>query len=414
MRILLQNSIFHPNVIGGAENSSLLLARELSRRGHRVDVLASSGRRSGSAKTLTERRIDGIDGTVHEAPSHGFVDLLEGEDGRASLPRRVLHHAANVRSRRWRDLTHELLARLQPDLLHTNTIVGMTGSIWSAAADAGVPVLHTLRDYHLLCPRTTLLRSSGEECVNAPLPCRVYRGLKRGATDHVDVVTAPSRFVLQRHLDMGHFRNARAEVVHNACDPPVEPVPERDQPRIPRAVYLGQLDEHKGVGLLLTLLQQWFEDPEAPPLQFAFAGAGPMEERVRSFCGAWPQRCSFHGFVDGHQKDRLLRGSDVLLVPSVWNDNFPRVMLDAFRYALPVIGSNRGGIPEVVEDGGNGTIVEPTVEELRRALEAYVRQPELRRRHGRQGHADARRYLLERQVDAFLELYRSLLGAPAR
>ena len=415
MKILIQNSVFYPNVIGGAEHSSWLLSLRLSERGHRVDAVATTGVRRGVKDSFSVRTLDGMSGRIFEAASHGAMDILVEGQGAASLPRKALHHAQNVRSRRWRRLLDDLLEERRPDVIHTNTIVGMTGAVWEAAGAAKIPVVHTLRDYHLLCPRTTLLRSDGTECVDAPWPCRVYRRLKRGATDHVHVVTAPSQFVLQRHLDHEQFPNARGEVVHNAGPPPVDPPPRRADRDELHLVYLGQLDAHKGVRLLLDVLEPWFEDSTRPPLRVSFAGAGPMESEVRSFCGRWSRRAHFAGFVADAAKDHFLRDADALIVPSIWNDNFPRVMLDAFRYALPVIGARRGGIPEVVEHERNGLIVEPTVDDVRVAVERLAGDPDERLRLGARAHEDARKYQLERQVTHFEEIYRALVetGAPS-
>lgn len=410
---MIQNSVFYPHVIGGAEHSSWLLSLRLSERGHHVDAVATSGVRRGSKDRLAPRLLEGMSGRVFEAPSHGAVDILD-DGSTPGLPRRVAQHAMNVRSPRWRRLLDELFAERRPDVVHTNTIVGMTGVVWDAAAAAGIPVVHTLRDYHQLCPRTTLLRSNGSECVDAPWPCRVYRTLKGRATAHVDVVTAPSDFVLRRHLDHGQFANARAEVVHNAGPPPVDPPPSRPERDEMHLLYLGQLDAHKGVRLLLDVLQPWFEDPKRPPLRVTFAGAGPMDNEVRSFCGRWSRHAHFAGFVADAAKDALLREADAVIVPSIWNDNFPRVMLDAFRYALPVIGARRGGIPEVVRDEVNGLVVEPTADEVEAAIERLATDPALRRRLGDHAHRDARDYQLEQQVTRFEEIYRELVGAAAR
>jgi glycosyltransferase involved in cell wall biosynthesis len=411
VRILIQNSVFYPNVIGGAEQSSWMLGLRLSARGHHVDAVATTGRRRDARDRLYERELEGLSGRVYEAASHGYLDLLDTGGGSPGIGRKVAHHAANVRSRRWRRLLDDLFARLRPDVVHTNTIVGMTGVVWDAAHAAGVPVVHTLRDYHLLCPRTTLLRSSGVECVDAPWPCRVYRRFKRGSTAHVDVVTAPSRFVLQRHLDHEQFPHARPEVVPNAGPPRVEPRPHRPPDTTVTGLYLGQLDAHKGVGVLLDTLTEWFEDRSRPELHFRFAGAGPMASEVRSFCGRWPHHAHFDGFVEDYAKNHLLSEVDFLVVPSIWNDNFPRVMIDAFRYGHPVIGARRGGIPEVVEHESNGLLVEPTVGELRNAMRRLVDRPDERERLGARAHEDARKYELEAQVDRFEKIYTELAGA---
>jgi glycosyltransferase involved in cell wall biosynthesis len=175
MKILLVNSIFYPQVIGGAEGATLLLARELSAAGLQVDVLTTTGRRAGRADRLRERRLEGIDGRIYEAPSWGLYDLLPAEDSPTpSIIVRGVHHFLGIRSGRWDRLARAAIARSQPDLLHTHTIVGITPSIWRAAAGTRRPIVHTLHDYHLLCPRTTLLRSSGEICERPRWPCKAW------------------------------------------------------------------------------------------------------------------------------------------------------------------------------------------------------------------------------------------------
>lgn len=412
MKILVQNSIFHPNVIGGAEISSFLLTQQLARRGWQVDALATSGRRDGPAG-LETRPLGESGGLVYEAASGGFYDLYR-DGGPAPAPGilvRGLHHFAAVHSPRWLRLVRQALDRIAPDLLHTNTIVGMTPVVWRAARERGIPVVHTLRDYHLLCPRTTLLRSSGDECTNMPLPCAVLKRLKLARTGDLQVVTAPSRFVLQRHLDAGAFPGARPEVVPNACEELPADVPARTAADAPRGLYLGQLDDHKGVGLLMDALEQLFADPACAALEYDFAGAGPRADDVAAFCARHAPRARFHGVVRGVAKTDLLRAAAWVTVPSVWNDNFPRTMLDAFSWHLPVIGCRRGGIPEVVRDGRDGLIIEPLADALAGAVRRYVHEPELRLAHGRSAGVRAADYTLDKQVDGFEAIYRTLLGA---
>jgi glycosyltransferase involved in cell wall biosynthesis len=373
-----------------------------------VDVLATSGRRSGAGEGLRARKLDGISGSVWEAASAGACDLTPPAGApQPGLLRRGLHHFAAVHSPRWLALAREFLSELRPDVLHTNTIVGMSPAVWRAARDTGVPVVHTLRDYHLLCPRTTLVRSSGEECGAAPLPCRILRGAKRAVTVGVAAVTAPSRFVLQRHLDHGFFADAIAEVVPNAhagpLPAPVEPTGAEGGPL--QGLFLGQIDAHKGVPPLLAALEELFDAPQLAELSFAFAGRGPLEEEVRAFCARHPGRATYHGMVQGEPKERLLAGSAFLVLPSIWNDNFPRTMLEAFAHAMPVIGARRGGIPEVVQHGISGQIVEPAAAEVAAAIRRYVEDRALLARHGRQGRRRAEDYTMERQVEAFLDLY---------
>lgn len=406
MRILLANSIFHPNIIGGAEKFTYLLARMLSDRGHHVDVMASSGR-AKSGGGLSRRRVEGVSGEVFESEPAGIYDLLDREAS-PGLAARAVHHALNVRCRRWRRLASAVCAETRPDLLHTNTIVGMTAEVWLAAAAAGVPVIHTLHDYHLLCPRTTLLRSDGSDCLRPPLPCRILARPKLKATRAVDVVTSPTRFVLDRHLRAGGFAASQARVVPNAVESLPGSLPDRSGRDTVTGLYLGQLDSHKGVPLLLEALAATAEAPLGDSLRFVFAGEGPLSDAVAA-AAAGDRRLRYAGFVQGDAKAELLDEADFLVLPSVWNDNFPLVILEAFSHGIPVIGSDRGGIPEVVADGRNGRIVEPLTGEIAAAISGYVSDPALRLEHGKAAAEDARRYTVERQVDLFEEIYAGLL-----
>ncbi|RKZ12941.1 hypothetical protein DRQ53_05280 [bacterium] len=408
VKVLIQNSVFYPQVIGGAEMSSWLLAVELTRRGWEVDAMATTGYH-GRGRDLVTRPIPEASGNVYEAPGSGLIDLfVDGAPPAApNLLVRGIHHFSQIRSLRWEQLADEVMERARPDILHTNTIVGMTGSIWRAARKRHIPVIHTLRDYFLLCPRTTLLRSSGEDCVDAPLPCRILRSGKLPATSCVDVVTAPSRFVLQSHLDAGAFSDAVAEVVPNACESMVGDLPARNGDGPTRGLFLGQIDHHKGVGLLMQALEGLLGEYHA--LEFDFGGVGPMQDELVAFCARSEGRARYHGMVQGDGKARLLRDAHFVVVPSVWNDNFPRTMLDAFSNGLPVIGTRRGGIPEVVRDQVDGIIIEPDAGELAAAIRTYVEDPALRLRHGAAAHANARNYTLDHQIDCFEDLYRRLL-----
>lgn len=412
MKVLIQNSVFYPNVIGGAEISSHLLGQELRRRGVAADAVASTGRHGGGTE-LTERpTADGL-GVVYEAPAHGLCDLLpdEGPAGRPSLVRRSLNHLTSVHSGRWERLFDEVLARSRPDVVHTNTIVGLTPTIWSAAQRRGIPVVHTLRDYHLLCPRTTLLRSSGTDCVDKPLPCRVLASLKLRQTHGVQLVTAPSRHVLQKHLEAGGFAGAHSEVVPNALEDWPAEVPPRRRDGPVRGLFMGQVNQHKGISLLLEALARLFADPACAHLTFDVAGQGPLAAQVDAFCAAHPGRIHYHGMVRGEERDTLLREADFMVVPSIWAEPFSRSIIDGFSWALPVIGSAVGGIPEVIAHERDGLLVPPTASALGDAMATLTVDGDLRLRLGQAARTRAAGFTLARQVDRFLELYTGLLAA---
>lgn len=388
MHVLLQHSTFYPHAEDESGDAVLALARALSRRGHRVDVLASTGRcarsRVPAATRLSERRVEDVDGVVFEAASHGHVDVIDPWQANPSRLRRTLHRWASRRSARWQRLTREVIRARRPDLLHSHGLSGLTVSVWKAAHDAGVPLVHSLRDTHLL---------------EFPAP---------RASAWVDLVVSPSRFLLERHRARGMFADVRAEIVPEVSGPPVVPMPVRDTPRIPRVLVLGPLTVEHGVALAIDLFENWFEDPATPPLTVSFAGNGPLETKVRGFCSSWSTRAAYHGRVDARTRERLLRESDLLLVPTLADVMCTRAAHEGARHALPVLATTRAGLEEQIEDAITGTLVEPTSEALHAALLEYVLHPALRHEHGRRAYERAARASHSDPLETLLALYGSL------
>jgi glycosyltransferase involved in cell wall biosynthesis len=410
MKILIQNSLYYPNVIGGAEISTHLLGQELRRRGIAADAVACTGRLDGDPRITTRPTADGL-GTVYEAPAHGLSHLYEAgaPAPQAGFLVRGLNHFAQVHSRRWARLFDQVLEQVRPSLVHTNTIVGLTPAVWAAARRHGIPVVHTLRDYHLLCPRTTLLRSAGTDCTDPPLPCRILARLKLRQTGQLALVTAPSDFVLQKHLAAGGFPGAATAVVPNALEEWPPEVPPRRAEGPVRGLFLGQIHTHKGVAMLLEVLADLFGDPECDRLEFDFAGKGPLVPRVKEFCAAHPHRARYHGLVQGRAKQDLLAAASFLTAPSIWAEPFNRSIIDGFSWGLPAVGFGTGGIPEVITHEQDGLVTEPEAGLLREAMASLTRDDARRLALGHNARRRAEDFTLDRQADRFVGLYSRIL-----
>jgi glycosyltransferase involved in cell wall biosynthesis len=365
-------------MIGGAEQSTLLLARTLSALGHQVDVLCTTGRR-GRQNPRT-RSVDGIDGRIFEGSSDGLLDLYPREEGAAGLLRKGLHHFKSVHSGRWERWLRGHLAANSYDLLHSNNLAGMGDAPWRAAAAAGLPVLHTLRDYALLCPRTTLWRSRGEECERAPIPCRVLRGQKMAGSDAVSFWVAASGFVLQRHDELGSLGAAPQEVIPNAYPGEFPESFQLPQSEPFRLLYMGQLEEHKGLRLCMRALEfLWADGSE---VECTIAGSGSLAHEVAAFVNASGGRCHYIGHVAGAEKQRALLDASALVFPSLWREPFGLGVVEGFAYGRPVIAcTGSGGPEELIREGSDGRLVAPTVEALAAAVRDYLESGDVLRAH---------------------------------
>jgi glycosyltransferase involved in cell wall biosynthesis len=119
-------------------------------------------------------------------------------------------------------------------------------------------------------------------------------------------------------------------------------------------VYLGRLSSEKGVWTLVRA----FEVLKDPLLKIA--GTGPLEVALKSYVREKGiKNVEFVGFKTGLEKMELLRGSLFSVVPSEWYETFALVALEAYAAGKPVIGSNLGSLPYVIENGRSGLLFEP-------------------------------------------------------
>ena len=237
-----------------------------------------------------------------------------------------------------------LIQGYRPEIIHTNNLSGFSVSAWAAAARSGLPIVHTLRDYYLLCPRSTMFHR-GRNCLSQCWPCRFYSRVRKDMTRTVGAVVGNSRFILERHLKSGYFKASRIrEVVFNAYAANASPVPPPGPRQRPlRLGYLGRLKPNKGVGLLLQVM----ETLRADRYELYLAGNDEMGLKNKNRL----EHVHFLGFV---KPEEFFPQIDVLLVPSLWQDPLPRTIFEAYAFGVPVIGSRRGGIPEAIDEGKTG------------------------------------------------------------
>ena len=258
MRVVLASNHGADRSYGGAERYVDDLAGALRQRATTYVLLSAFPIRDESAAETT---------TLHPT------------DWRDDRLRRYRNHADDWVAAPWPALGR-VLADLRPDLLHTSNLPGISTGLWEQARRLGIPVVHTLHDYHLLCPRTSLTRRDGTACRPSPALCGLRtRRLARWA-GAVQVAIGVSAHVLGRHE--GFFP---ASTERRVVRPPIVPIPPvgsagESRPLSPPATigYLGALSESKGVRLLLQAAPAL----AAAGFTLAIAGDGPLRSEVQA------------------------------------------------------------------------------------------------------------------------------------
>ena len=289
---------------------------------------------------------------VFEASVRGELDALRAAPGAIWDPGR----AAAIR---------RLVRRHRPEVVHVhNLLPALSPAVIRAAAAEGVPVVMTLHNFRLMCLPATFLRDGRicEDCAGRlPWPGVVhgcYRGSRAqsavlatslalhrrlGTFERVRRFLAVSAFVRDKYIAAG-FDPARIAVKPNFA----WPGPRREGPgRF--FLFLGRLSLEKGVA---TLLAAWREDLG----RLVVVGDGPEGPRLRRLA---PSGVEFVGTVPPEDARRFVADARAVLVPSIWYEAFPRVVVEAYAAGVPVVASRIGALPEVVEDGVTGLLVEP-------------------------------------------------------
>lgn len=357
-----------------------------------------------------------------------------------------------------------LVDELRPDVAHVHHLTCLSTTIVDALAERGIPVVLTLHDYWLLCHRGQLLDRDLRRCDGpgeagcascmgpesgvprgAGAVARVVRAVERavppalaspirGSAARVAAALASAeRAQAASRLRLAHMRERWPRV--SCALAPSEHIRGRfvaagfdggrmivspygtgvvPQPRGPydgplRLGFLGSLMVSKAPHLAMTAAARL-----APAVRLHVYGnpaAYHGDDRYAAVLAAQETRgaVTCHGALAHEQVASALAALDVLVVPSVWEENSPFVIHEALACGVPVVASRIGGIPEIVRDGVNGLLAAPgDADDLTRVIRRLVDQPGLLD-HLRAGIRPPR--TLDDDARAIRDVYQSLIRA---
>lgn len=399
MKIALFNEKYHPNVSGGTEKSVKVLADALRVRGVTPEVITLSPE--------TETRVDSVDGVrVHYLASRNFFWPFDGK--RRARWRMWAYHARDAANVAMVADAMRALDGIRPDLAHTNNLSGLGIPLWRALGARSLPIVHTLRDYFLMYPFSTRFRA-GRECEKPCLECAPFAVLGRRLSRRVDAVVGNSRDILDSHLAAGYFPDTPVRsVVYNASTiraDDLRPAPPPSGRRGVTFAYLGRITPEKGVERLLNATRRLPDDGWR--LLMAGDGKNAYVASLRQRFGS--PNVVWSGWVDAAD---VYRRADWVLVPSLWRDPLPRVILEAHSLGIPVIASSKGGNPEVVSHRRTGLIFDPDTHGALPALLAEI----VSGTHSPEAFhpaclAAGDAYRPERLADDYIAVYERLIGS---
>lgn len=395
LRIALFTDSFFPE-LGGIQDSIAATARALGRQGHRLLICAPW------AAARDYRRV----GQPTAEPDLGATVAVRRL---ASLPL----PSTSLQSRlvlptggRWR-----AVAAFAPDLVHTHTFLAAGWEAQRTARRLGVPLIgsnHWAVD--AFAERLPLL---GDACARTALRAvtRFY--------DRCDLVTAPSRTVLERMRAVG--LRAPQAVVSNPIDtdvfrPAAEGEAAATRQRLgfaaPTVLYAGRLAPEKGIDVLIRALARLA--PQHPALELVLAGHGSAEGALRGLARSLgvQARVRFLGTLSPPALADAMRASTVFALAST-SETQSMVLLQAMRCGLPVVGARAQALPEFITREVGRLAAPGDAEGFGAQIGLLLERPALRERLGRQASEQALRFALDAVAAQWSARYAEVLARAA-
>lgn len=385
MKVLMVNKFLHPN--GGSETYIFQLGEELQKRGHEVQYfgMEHEGRAVGNrAQRYT-----------------ADMDFHTGKIGKLLYPFKIIY------SFEARQKLTAVLRDMEPDVVHFNNInFQLTPSVLYAVrayrkkSGRKVKIVYTAHDYQWVCPNHMMrIPADGKICfacreghffscaknrcihdsfaksLLGALEGKLYHRLRAYAM--VDVIVCPSAF-MKRQLDTDSILAEKTVIMHNFVERPAVngnaghgSQEERPGESADYVLYFGRFSQEKGIA---TLLKACKALPEIP---FVFAGTGPLEALVEQ-----AENVENRGFVTGEALSELIAGARFSVYPSEWYENCPFSVMESQINGTPVLVSDLGGAPELVQAGCTGELFRGgDAEELTAHIRELWEDPERCRRY---------------------------------
>lgn len=330
MKILIINTFYTPKLVGGAEVSVQILAEELAGQGHKVYVLTSG-------KLNKTGHLNGV--VVIRVKQLNVYSTYNGTRRMGLL--KALWHLVDSCNFLTGMLLSGILKKLKPDLVHTNNIQGFSPFVWKVVKRNNIPLVHTLRDYYLVCHKGAMY-SNNSLCKTPCSACRTTYNIKKRFGHYPDYYVGVSRFILEKHREYYPMDRQQTGAIYNSIDRP-KLVPGARLPGKITYGFIGRISQAKGVAYMSRELGKM---PAYLKERTRVLFAGTVEE-------AYARQLETnlagleHKFLGRVNAADFYNSIDVLIVPSLWNEPFPRVAIEALSYSVPVCLAETGGLPEV-------------------------------------------------------------------
>ncbi len=338
LRFLFTASFYPPYHIGGDAVHVKYLADALAKIGHDVHVLSSldayeiKTKKYGYKKTHTKDLVNTYE-IQTKFNSSAYLSYITGSSKTINLK------------------LADLIKKVNPDVVHHHNISLLGYKILKKQGDYFNA--YTAHDYWLICPKSSLLNFQSKICLGGscffcqlrdkrpPQLWRLGGAFQKVVNTDVDLVISPSIYTRDQINKKMPFSN-HVVIPNFASKPPISDVVAEYSDFY---LYAGVLEEHKGLLKLVNLVKQ-----KDVNIKLLIIGQGSLKEKLSQIVKTnhLEKKVVLLGWVTSDILYRLLSIANALIVPSMWAENSPLIVLEALSVGTPVISSDYGGLPEIV------------------------------------------------------------------
>lgn len=398
MKVCFISSFYPPLLFGGAEIYVKRIAEKLVQQGLDEVIVISTNSKISVKPSIEEKsgikiyrihpiNIYAIYNTLNKPtlikPIWYGIDLLN------------LHSYTIIRN---------ILIKEKPDIVHIHHFKGFSFA-FNAVKSLNLPLILTMHSYFIECPKEFLFRSSNKICNDPSIICRLYAKIQKYLkNDKPDIVTAPSQFMIDKLKKDGFFRGTRTTILPLGIDLTENEKIEKYYQTID-ILFVGRLNKYKGLDILI----ESFKKLNHKNIVLHIVGKGPDMGEFKKIAGS-NSNIRFYGFVPERELIELYKKANIVVVPSIWYEVFGLVIIESFKYGTPVVGSDIGAIPELIENGHNGYLFEAgSVAELKKVLENLLENSSELKRLSENAFESVKKYNMDEHIQELKKLYEEAL-----
>ncbi len=326
-----------------------------------------------------------------------------------------------------RNKLEALIKKEKPDIAHLHNFnFQLTPSILGVLKKYKIPVVWTMHDYHLICPNYSLF-TQGQICerckVHKYYNCYKYKCIKNNRAmsflamlemylhklvlrsyKKINLFISPSQFLKNKINEGWQVETDKIKQLYNFVDlAKFKPNFEAGE----GLLYVGRLSREKGLITLLKAMQA------LPEITLNIVGTGPQKQEILQFIADNNlNNINLLGYKTGEELYDLIRQTRFVVLPSIWYENNPISVLESFALAKPVIGSDLGGIPELVKNGQTGYLFAPgDYKDLESKIKAVYSDLETSQKLGKNAREFVEKMASpEAHLAQILEIYKGLIS----